>query len=193
MASLTPKVDNVAVRRVLIIGSGGSGKSYLARELGPRLDLPVVHLDPLFWKPGWVETPEPQWRAIQQVLVRRPAWIIDGNHASTLDVRLPAADTVVFLDMPRWLCMTRVVTRSLRHRRRARIDRAEGCRERLNWSFLKWVWTFPKHGREQIEDALARHGDGTEVIVLRRRRDITRFVRRSAPEVGARKVTSPAR
>lgn len=181
------------MRRVLIIGSGGSGKSYLARELGPRLSLPVVHLDPLFWKPGWVETPEPQWRAIQQVLVRRPAWIIDGNHASTLDLRLPAADTVIFLDMPRWLCLTRVVKRSLRHRRRDRIDRAEGCRERLNWSFLKWVWTFPKDGRQAIADALARYGEGKEVVVLRHRRDIARFAEQCAPEVTEHKVTSRAR
>jgi adenylate kinase family enzyme len=179
------------VQRVLIIGSGGSGKSYLARQMGPRLGLPVIHLDPLFWKPGWVETPEPDWRAIQEQLVRRPRWIIDGNHASTLDLRLRAADTVVFLDMPRRLCLWRVVKRSLQHRGRDRIDRAEGCRERLNRSFLRWVWGFPKEGRDQVFEALARFGDGVDLIVLHHRQDIARFLERCRPEPSVTLVSPP--
>jgi adenylate kinase family enzyme len=180
------------VRRVLVVGSGGSGKSYLARQLGPKLGLPVFHLDPLFWKPGWVETPEAEWRAIQAQLVRRPKWIIDGNHAPTLDLRLRAADTVILLDMPRRLCLWRVVKRSLQHRRRERLDRAAGCRERLNWSFLRWVWTFPKEGRPEVFDGMARHAPGVELIVLRHRRDIASFVARFEPESPGSKVTSPA-
>jgi adenylate kinase family enzyme len=165
------------VRRVLIIGCGGSGKSFLARELGARLGLPVVHLDPLFWRPGWVETPEPEWRAKQEQLVRQPAWIIDGNHASTLDVRLPAADAVILLDAGRATCIWRVVKRSLQHRRRPRPDRAEGCQERLDWPFLRWVWTFPRKGRPQVLKAIEQHAPHAEVTVLRRRSEVDEFVR----------------
>ena len=181
------------MRRVLIIGCGGSGKSYLARQLGPQLGLPVFHLDPLFWKPGWVETPQPQWRAIQEQLVRRPRWVIDGNHAPTLDIRLPVADAVIFLDVPRRLCLWRVVKRSLRHRRRDRIDRAAGCRERLNWSFLRWVWTFPRSGRPEVLDALARYAPGVHVVVLRRRREMHRFVQGCRPDRAEPRVTSRVR
>src|SRR6266568_1939303 len=119
------------MHRIAIIGSGGSGKSTLAATLGQRLDLPVIHLDLLFWKPGWAERPQDEWRAMQQQLVRQPSWIIDGNHAQTLDIRLSVADTVIFLDFGRVACIWGIVGRRLRYRNKPRFDRAEGCGERL--------------------------------------------------------------
>jgi adenylate kinase family enzyme len=174
-----------------VIGSGGAGKSYLARELGRRLRLPVVHLDPLFWGPGWVPTPEQEWRAVQAELVRQPSWIIDGNHGPTLDVRLPAADTVVLLDAGRLLCMWRVVVRSLRHRRRPRPDRAAGCRERLDRAFLRWVWTFPRQGRPQVLAAIEEHAASARVIVLRRRSEVASFLASCGAPAPAPAVSPP--
>jgi adenylate kinase family enzyme len=164
------------VRRVALIGSGGSGKSVLAAELGRRLDLPVIHLDTLFWRPGWVETPLDEWRRTQEELVQGERWIIDGNHAATLDVRLPAADTVVLLDFNRYLCTWRIVKRSFQHRRRPRPDRAEGCDERLDREFVSWVWTFPYRGRPQVLEAIARHAGHADVITLRTPGAVKRFL-----------------
>ena len=86
--------------KIVIIGSSGSGKSTLAARLGPILNLPVYHLDRLFWRPGWQETPRDEWRMLQQKLCAEPQWIIDGNYSGTLDVRLAACDTVIWLDLP---------------------------------------------------------------------------------------------
>ena len=164
------------MRRIAIVGSGGSGKSVLARRLGERLGLDVVHLDLLFWRPGWVETPQDEWRQRQQALVEGDSWIIDGNHAPTLDVRLARADTVVFLDLPRRSCMRRAIWRSLVHRGRTRPDRAEGCEERLDRAFLRWVWTIPRVGRPHLIEASESHAPGAQVIQLHSVREINAFV-----------------
>jgi hypothetical protein len=83
------------LRRVAIVGCGGSGKSTVARELGRRTGLPVVHLDPLFWSSDWQPCPPEEWEAIQRRLVAEEGWIIDGNYGGTMELRLAAADTVV--------------------------------------------------------------------------------------------------
>jgi adenylate kinase family enzyme len=168
------------VRRIVIVGSGGSGKSRLAITLGEQLDIPVVHLDRLYWRPGWEPTPDDEWRAVQAELVRQPAWILDGNHEATLDVRLPAADAVVFLDVPRGRCLARAVRRSFAYRWRSRPDRAEGCRERLDRDFVRWIWTFPARGRPALLAAIRDHAAHAEVVRLRTRRDVRRFLNSAA-------------
>jgi adenylate kinase family enzyme len=147
-----------------------------ARELGRRLDLPVIHLDVLFFRPGWVETPQDEWRARQKELVAADAWIIDGNHAPTMDVRLQAADTVIMLDMPRWRCLQRSLWRSIRHRHRPRIDRADGCDEKLDRVFLRFVWTYPTKGRPDALAAVERHAGQAAFVRLSGTRAVKRFL-----------------
>lgn len=134
-------------KRVAIIGSPGSGKSTLARTLGVRLGLPVVHLDAHFWRAGWVETEEAQWRERVQALAHGERWIIDGNYSSTMDIRLPLAETIIFLDFPRWLCLLRAVRRWLTYQGRNRPDMAPGCPERFDLDFLRWIWNYPQRSR----------------------------------------------
>ena len=108
------------MKRCLVIGSGGAGKSTLAREMARRTGLPLIHLDQHYWRPGWVPAPPDAWRTRVEELIQRPTWIMDGNYGSTLEPRLAAADTVVFLDTPRLVCIGRVLRRWWRHRGRAR-------------------------------------------------------------------------
>jgi adenylate kinase family enzyme len=95
------------MKRILIIGSGGAGKSTLSRCLQKLLGIPLVHLDSIFWKPGWVETPRPEWKRIVCELVQGDSWIMDGNYSGTLDIRIDACDTIIFLDLPRTTCSWR--------------------------------------------------------------------------------------
>ncbi|MET3576327.1 adenylate kinase family enzyme [Bhargavaea ullalensis] len=107
--------------RIMLIGSGGAGKSTLARKLGERLGIDVHHLDALLWKPGWELTTRDEQRKIQSGLFDGKRWIVDGNYGATMDERLQAADTVIFLDMPRRLCLYRILKRRIRSTgRRAR-------------------------------------------------------------------------
>jgi adenylate kinase family enzyme len=164
------------MRRVLVIGCGGAGKSTLARQLGPILGLEVIHLDTHFWKPGWVETPDAEWDEIVRDLTRREAWIMDGNYSRTLPLRLAAADTVLFLDFARWRCMARVVRRVMRHRGRTRADLGERCPEHWDLAFLRWVWGFKKRSRPRLIEMLARCRDSHRIEVLRSPGAVKRFV-----------------
>ena len=164
------------MRRIAVIGSGGSGKSTLARQIGARLGLEVIHLDALFWRPGWVETPREEWMVLQGELVRRDAWVMDGNYGGTQEIRLAAADTIIFLDLPRRVCLWRVLTRRLRYRSRSRPDMGPGCEERLSWEFLRWVWEYPSSRRPGVLRKLEEYAPGRRIVRLRSRREVRAFV-----------------
>lgn len=117
------------MKRVLVIGPSCAGKSTLARRLADRIGLPLVHLDPLYWRAGWRETPKEEWAQTVERLVQQDDWVIDGNYGGTLDQRLEAADTVIFLDFSRWICLRRAVKRRIQFHGRSCPDMAEGCSE----------------------------------------------------------------
>jgi len=131
------------------MGPPGSGKSTLARHLGVRYDLPVFHLDQAFWQAGWIETPPNRFSAEVERIAALPAWVIDGNYIGTIGPRLRAADTVIYLDMPTWLMMFRIVRRTVAGYGRARIDTAPGCVERFDLGFLRFVWTWNRTRRAE--------------------------------------------
>lgn len=170
------------MQRILVIGSGGSGKSSLARELGQILGLTVIHLDAYHWQPGWVEPPKPEWNARVAELVKGESWIIDGNYSGSLPVRLAACDTVLFLDLPRSLCVLRVTKRRLMQRWRGRPDMAPDCPEKLDLKFLGWIWDYPKRTRPKVLALIDDQGKDKTLIHLRRRRDVAMFLERLKSE-----------
>ena len=102
------------MERILIIGCGGAGKSTLARQLGEKLNLPVVHLDKLFWKSGWVESTKAEIDEKIFWEMQKKCWIIDGNYTRTLPQRLKHCDTVIYLDFSRVACLLGVAKRNAR-------------------------------------------------------------------------------
>jgi len=164
------------VQRVLIIGSGGAGKSYLATRLAGVTGLPLIHLDHLYWRPGWIATPDAGWVDTISRLVRRDRWIMDGNYGGTMAQRLAACDTVVFLDMPRGTCLIRLLRRRIRFAGRGRPSGPPGCPERITLGFLWWVWTYRSRRRPGILQRLRLLPAGIGVHVLRSAADVERFV-----------------
>jgi adenylate kinase family enzyme len=134
------------MKRILILGSCGSGKSTLARQIGERLGVPVAHMDVLFWKPGWVETSDSELLPKIRKFIKGPAWVFDGNYTRSLALRLKRADTVVFLDLNKWVCRWRVIKRWMMWAGRQRPDIGPGCPEKMDWQFFMWVWNHDRAG-----------------------------------------------
>ncbi len=118
------------MKRVLVIGGPGSGKSTLARRLHGVTGLPLFHLDQFYFRPGWQRTPKAEWKEALRQLAARDEWIMDGCYDSSFHIRMPRADTVIWLDLPRRIAFPRVLRRialsfgRVRAGRSARLPRA---------------------------------------------------------------------
>lgn len=164
------------MKRVLVIGSGGSGKSTFAKRLGELLDIEVKHLDSFYWRRGWQEPPKEEWLEQVKELASEESWIMDGNFGGTLELRIQHCDTIVFLDLPRVLCLWRILKRRLVYRGRSRPDMAEGCQEKLDLEFVRWVWNYSRRSRPKVLKLLQEHSGTRQIVWLRSRADVRRFL-----------------
>lgn len=169
----------MTLQRIAIIGSPGAGKATLARELSRRLNLPLYHLDRMFWQPNWVATPREAFVAEQERLTRADRRIFDGNYNGSLPIRLAAADTIIFLDLPISLCLGSVLRRSFQNTQRP--DMGDGCPEKpFRWEyfeFLRFVLSFPRHSRPRILGLLRTRGAGKRIYQMRSRASVSSFLR----------------
>ena len=161
-------------RRIMVVGCGGAGKSTLSVELCRLLGIEVIHLDRLFWKPGWASSENEEFDRKVADAAALPEWIIDGNYIRTMPIRLARADAVIYLDYPRLVCLWGVLVRQLQNRGRTRPDMAEGCPEKVDAEFLSWVWNFKKnHGKRELE---LLEQSGKPVLIFKRRAELKRFL-----------------
>ena len=166
------------MKRIVVTGPAGAGKSELARQLGGRLGIRVLHLDTLFWKPGWVAPQPPEWEALQRRELAAEEWIVDGKYDDMLPAWLHAADTVVFVDASPLRCLWRVGRRRLN--RGASVGTPAGTQpSSVHRALLKFVrnqWRYRRTVRTDVLAELARERDGRRVVILRHRKDAAAFL-----------------
>lgn len=168
----------------MIVGGSGSGKSTLARAIGARLGLPVVHMDALMFSPGWQEVADDVFLARVEAAVARDTWVMDGNYSRTWPQRLARADTVIFLDIPTWLRLWRVIRRVATGYGRTRPDLAPGCPEQIDLGFIfGWVPRYARHGRPKALDLMAPDGPAGTLARhrLTSRREVRDFLQGLSP------------
>jgi adenylate kinase family enzyme len=166
------------MKKILIIGSSGAGKSTFARRLCDSTGIELIHLDKVFWRPNWVETQKDEWRETVENLLKKESWIMDGNYSGTIEMRIAACDTVVFLDLPRTTCVRRVIKRSLFYKGSNRPDMAEGCPEKLDLEFLKflkWIWDYPTRSKPKVEALLKQYQGTKNIFRLTTTKEIENF------------------
>ena len=164
------------MERVMIIGCGGAGKSTLARKLGEKTGLPVVHLDQIYWSPGnWQHLEKEEFDSLLMTELEKTCWILDGNFNRTMELRLAKCDTVIYLDFNRFTCIFGWLKRVITNWGTARPDMAPGCGEWFDPEFAKWLWNFNKQNRTRYLKFLAEQTD-KKVYVFQNRRQVDRFL-----------------
>lgn len=166
------------MKRIMVIGiSAGVGKSTFARKLGESLQIEVYHLDAYYWKPGWVEASDEDFKNSQKEMVKQEQWIIDGNYGSSFDVRVEQADTLIYLQLSLFTCLYRVVKRWIMNYGRTRSDLGEECPEKLDWKFIKFIIT-TYNSRKMVMhkrfDTL--QASNKNIIILKSKREIHSFI-----------------
>lgn len=161
------------MRRVVILGNSGTGKSTFARKLGRRLGLPLIHLDVLYYGPAWTPGDPMVFRERVARATAEAAWILDGAFLPLVgDLTLPQADLVIWLEQPRWLALRRAVWRCVEPSGFGRADLPVGCRDSPSREMLRDIWTFDGAARNDIEARLA----GLPVRRLRGDAEIAAFL-----------------
>ena len=164
------------MKKIMIIGSGGAGKSTLSKKLGQKLNIEVFHLDRFFWKPNWEQITDNELAEIQKELTKKEQWVIDGNYSNNIDIRLNEADTIIFIDLKNYLCVWRVFKRSILNYNKQRSDIGEGCLDKIDFAFLKWVWNYPKRSRPKIIEKLNKLEKLKKIYVLKSSFEVKKFI-----------------
>ncbi len=167
------------MKRVLVVGSPGAGKTLFAKRLAKKTGLPLVHLDTYYHdktKDYYSEQNKPAWRAKVMELIKPNTWIIDGNYSSTFPDRFERADTIFFLDYPLHTRLRGVFNRRLEYRNRKREDMPEDWQEKIDWSFLEFVWNFKKNYRHKITDVLKTQSS-KKIVIFKKRSEATKYLK----------------
>lgn len=159
-------------RRIVVLGCSGGGKSTLSRKLSEKLDLPYISMDrEFFWLPGWQLRERNESLSLMTKAAAGERWVMDGTSPRTLSVRLARADLVIWVRMPRLLCIRRVIGRRIEYAGRSRPEMADGCPERIALDFLRYIWNFERTETPKIEQELERHAADVPLIMLRKPAD----------------------
>ena len=167
-------MDFSKYKRILLIGCPGSGKSTLAKKLGKKTGLPVIHLDTIYWLPHWERRPTEEFESILKEELEKETWIIDGNYNRTLDLRISYCDLIIYLDIPRRVCLWSVIKRRIQYANKTREDMQKECNEVIDYSFISYVYRFNKTHRKRYYELL--ENVEKEFLIIKKRKDIDKLL-----------------
>ena len=172
-----PMTEKFSPKRILVIGSSGSGKSTVSSLLGESLGLEVIFLDRHYYRPGWKSISTDCWREEVARLVSSDQWIMDGDFSNTFDIRFPRAEAVIDLAYSRYRCLFQAVKRLAFAVPQGRSDLPVGCRESLDTSLLKWIWRYPIANRPRIDEAMRKWGSHIVYLKFTSPRQLDRWIK----------------
>ncbi|MEP3054933.1 AAA family ATPase [Ascidiaceihabitans sp.] len=166
----------------MIIGQAGSGKSTLARDIGRRGNLPVVHIDLIHWKTGWIERTQAEKTPLVLDAIAQDRWVFEGGNSTTYPQRMARADTLIWLDLPAPLRLRRALWRSVKHYGSNRPDLPKGCPERLDATFYRWIWRTRHSGRASLKNWFETAPPHLQKYHLQSKHDVMRWVHNTFPD-----------
>ena len=138
------------MKRVMIIGQPGSGKSFLARKLGDATGLPVHHMDRIHWQPGWELRSKEEKTALCREVHAQDRWIFEGGFSASWEERLNRCDTLIWLDFPLHVRLLRVIRRTIMNYGQVREDMQDDCPEKFRLEFYQWIWSTRNTARTKM-------------------------------------------
>lgn len=167
------------MKRILIIGSPGAGKTTFALSLQEKLNLPLVHLDNLFWRDNWKCVKREEFDSLLQKELEKENWIIDGNYNRTLRHRMNYCDTVFYFDFSTCSCLWGITKRLIKNYGKTRVDIGGNCPERLDLqkiSFYKSVFNFNRQHRKEYRELLSVRSKSINVVIFKNRRQVKEYL-----------------
>lgn len=155
------------MKRIMVIGCCGAGKSRFAREFHSNTNIELFHLDQFYWKPNWEECNKVEWEKTVKQISEKDQWIIDGNYGGTIDVRIERADTIIYLDYSTITCLWRVTKRIFKYHGKKRPDMPIGCNERFDFQFYLYVAMFNFKNRPSILKKLGKVKNDKSIIIFK--------------------------
>ncbi len=166
-----------SAKRIMVVGCSGGGKSTLSQKLAAAFGLRYISMDrEIFWLPGWQARPREEQRQRIAAIITEERWLMDGSNPSSFDMRLPISDIVLWVRMPRWLCLWGAISRAIKGYGKARPEMAEGCPERIDVDFLRYIWNFERRHAPIFEQNFALFGQGVPVFQLKSRKQFRRLL-----------------
>lgn len=155
-------------QRVMVLGCSGSGKSTLSQTLAERLDLRYISMDrDILWLPGWQLRERADQARLMEEAVAGARWVFDGSGPRTMPMRLERADIAIWLRPPRFVSIRGILSRWIRYLGRVRPDMADGCPEKMDMDFFRYVWNFERDHAPRIEQQFALFGANVPVLMLK--------------------------
>jgi len=165
------------MERVVIIGCPGAGKTFLSRQIAEKTGLPLIHLDKIFHDKHFDYLNDKQaWLNKVKQLIKGKRWIIEGNYKSTFGIRLPAADTIIFMDYPRRMTIWRTLKRRVQYHNKVRPEMPEGWKEKIDWQFFKYVLRYQSTERRVVYEMLKEYRK-KDVIILTSPNETKQFLK----------------
>ncbi|MNE58552.1 topology modulation protein [compost metagenome] len=167
-----------AASRIMVVGCSGGGKTTLSLKLAAKFGLQYQSIDrDIRWLPGWQQRERCEQHVLLQKLVGQERWVMDGSNPSTFDIRLPRADIVIWVRMPRRVCLMGVARRVARFYGTVRPAMADGCPEPLpNREFLEYIWNFEKKYAPAFVRNFERYGSAVPIFQVKSRRQMQRLL-----------------
>ena len=167
------------MKRILIIGNAGSGKTTFAKVLAEKTNLPLIHLDKLFWCGEWEHLSREEFDDVLQKELDKPEWIIDGNFSRTLPHRLEYADTVFYFDLPTITCLWGSTVRVIKNYGKTRDDMGGNCPEyfdKQKASLYKAIFSFNRTHRKKYRKLLEEQNN-KNVVIFKSRKQANRYLK----------------
>ena len=158
------------MKKVIVIGCPGSGKSTVSRALHNKTGIPLYHLDMMYWNEDKTTVEKSVFLERLSAVLEKDEWIIDGNYGSTMELRMAACDTVIFLDYPLEVCLD-----GIRNRRGKPRSDMPWIETEVDADFIEFIRNYTEQQKPKVLELLEKYGD-KNIVIFKSREEADAFL-----------------